>query len=96
MMKCEMSSRKVLPAIRRALVAELSKTDKKQNEIAKMLNVTPAAVTQYIKGKRAKVKLIEDELQVVAKIAEKSLKTGKIEEDAMCNLCDKIGERLAQ
>ncbi|MBR9680761.1 MAG: hypothetical protein GOU98_02965 [Candidatus Altiarchaeota archaeon] len=96
MMKCEMSSRKVLPAIRRALVTELSKTGKKQNEIARMLHITPAAVTQYIKGKRAKVKLNEKELEGVVELAKISLEAGELEEKNICKLCDEVGKRLAQ
>lgn len=93
-MKCEISSRKILPAIRRALVMELVKAGKKQNEIARMLKVTPAAVTQYVKGKRAKTSLTKDETKKVSKIAEYCLKNGNIDEDKICGLCDQMRERL--
>lgn len=93
-MKCEISSRKILPAIRRALVMELVKTGKKQNEIARMLSVTPAAVTQYVKGKRAKLDLTADEMKKVTQLAEFGIKNGKIDEDRICGLCDQMRERL--
>jgi len=43
----------VIPAIRKALVAELKKHSLKQNEIAKLLCITESAVSQYGKDKRA-------------------------------------------
>lgn len=43
----------VLPALRKALAEELLKLGLKQKEIAEKLHVTGAAVSQYIKSKRA-------------------------------------------
>lgn len=42
----------VLPAIRRRLAFELKGRGKSQNEIAKLLGITNAAVSQYLKNKR--------------------------------------------
>jgi len=44
----------VLPAIRRELVTQLKKQGHKQKEIAKLLQITEPAVSQYVKDKRAK------------------------------------------
>jgi uncharacterized protein len=43
----------VIPAIRKALVAELKKHGLKQKDIAKLLGITESAVSQYGKDKRA-------------------------------------------
>jgi predicted transcriptional regulator len=43
----------ILPAIRRELSAELKRLGKSQKEIAKLLGVTDAAVSQYLSAKRA-------------------------------------------
>jgi len=43
----------ILPAIRRHLVVEMKQQGKKQSEIAKLLSVTPSAISQYINNKRA-------------------------------------------
>jgi predicted transcriptional regulator len=43
----------VIPAIRKALVVELKKHGMKQKDIAPALGVTPSAVSQYQKDKRA-------------------------------------------
>lgn len=95
MMNCEMSSRKILPAIRKELVVTLVKMGKKQNEVAKMLQVTPAAVTQYLKGKRAKIKLDGNEKAEAVKIAKKGLKRGAIAEKDICHLCEEMQLRLS-
>ncbi|MBR9690023.1 MAG: Fis family transcriptional regulator [Candidatus Altiarchaeota archaeon] len=90
MMQCEVSSRKILPAIRRELVIQLVKTGKKQNEVARLLHVTPAAVTQYIKGKRAKTELTDSEKKQVSKIASKCMKKNVLDEEQLCSLCKKM------
>lgn len=43
----------VIPAIRKALVSELKKHKLKQKEIARLLGITEAAVSQYMRDKRA-------------------------------------------
>jgi hypothetical protein len=45
----------VVPGIRRALVVELKKYDLKQKDIAPLLGITEAAISQYMKDKRAKL-----------------------------------------
>ena len=42
----------VLPAIRAALAAELVKNGISQQEVAKLLELAPSAVSQYLSGKR--------------------------------------------
>ncbi|HUK39137.1 MAG TPA: helix-turn-helix domain-containing protein, partial [Methanomicrobiales archaeon] len=42
----------VLPAIRAALAAELVKNGVSQQEVAKLLEIAPSAVSQYLSGKR--------------------------------------------
>jgi predicted transcriptional regulator len=94
MMNCEVSSRRILPAIRKELVIALVKMGKKQNEVAKMLHVTPAAVTQYLKGKRGKIKLNGAEKSEAMKIASHGLKKGSIVEKDICHLCEKMQSRI--
>ena len=44
----------VLPALRKEIMNSLLKLGKSQKEIAKLLSITPAAVSQYKNKKRAK------------------------------------------
>jgi predicted transcriptional regulator len=94
MMNCEVSSRRILPAIRKEIVLALVNKGKKQKTVARMLMVTPAAVTQYIKGKRAKIELTSGEKEEISEIAEKCLKNGCLEEKDLCGLCGRIQSRL--
>jgi len=94
MMECEVSSRKILPAIRRELVIELLNLNKKQNEIAKILNVTPAAITQYVKGKRAKIELTPSEKKIIKILAKKIVNKNEEDEKQLCSLCKKITNRV--
>ncbi len=94
MMECEISSRKVLPAIRKELVIELMSLNKKQSEIAKLLDVTPAAINQYFKGKRAKVKLNSDEKKIIKILAKTIMNKDEEETKQICSLCKKVTSRL--
>jgi predicted transcriptional regulator len=96
MMDCEFSSRKILPAIRKELVISLLKTKKKQKEIAAIIGVTPAAVTQYIKGKRAKIELSHEEKRKVNEIADSISESKNFGEDSLCDICRQIQKRLSK
>ena len=53
LMPCEVISRNLLPAIRAALAIILVKNYKLSGyEVAKMLNLTPAAISNYLAGRR--------------------------------------------
>ncbi len=64
LMPQEIEVRYILPALRRELALALSK-DLKQKEIASILNITPAAVSQYLKEKRGQTKLnLKKEIEI--------------------------------
>ncbi len=73
----EVEVRYVIPSLRRELAKELFKKYK-QKEIAILLNITPAAVSQYLKEKRGTItfdKLMQKEIKkssnIIAKYPEK-------------------------
>lgn len=49
---CQSTQWYLLLAIRAELVKELKRMGVKQTEIARLMGMTPAAVSQYVKGKR--------------------------------------------
>lgn len=57
MFKEEIIANKILPAIRKLICKKLKKEKMSQLEIAEILDITPAAVSQYISGKRGNFKL---------------------------------------
>lgn len=62
----------ILPAIRRELAKDMKKQGMEQKKIAKLLGVTEAAISQYIKSKRAsKVKFGKEPLKLIKSAANK-------------------------
>ena len=87
---CEIIVWKVLPAIRSQLAVELAKQGLPQREIAKKLDITEAAVSQYINKKRAQEfkideKLVKDFTEAAKKLSEDSTPQKMMEES--CRLC---------
>ncbi len=65
----------LLPAIRRELALRMIGKGARQKDVASLLGVTPAAVSQYMKSKRAKgVRFSEDVLKEIGKSAERIMK----------------------
>ncbi len=70
----------IIPAIRRELTIILYKKGLKQSKIAKLLNLTNAAVSQYLKAKRATTIKFDDEtLKELNKAAESILENDDLE-----------------
>jgi hypothetical protein len=63
----------ILPAIRSELAFALAKRGLKQNEIADKLGMTEAAVSQYLKKKRASKVKLPSEIMAAVKVAAESL-----------------------
>ena len=81
----------LLPAVGAELARELGGRGMPQKEIAKRLGVTPAAVSQYLKGKRgSEAKLGKKSLAEVKKLAD-DVQKGKADEarmiTAVCGIC---------
>jgi predicted transcriptional regulator len=74
MQPCETAAKYKVPAIKAKLARELKKKGKSQKEIAKILRVTEAAVSQYLSKKRAKASI-------------KSLKIKSKPNECICELC---------
>ncbi len=70
LMPQEIEVRYVLPTIRKEL-AILLVSDFKQKEVANILNITPAAISQYMKEKRGKSVLSDKVKREIRKSSEK-------------------------
>lgn len=62
---CELVSNIVIPSIRAWIAREAVKKGMKQKDVAKCLGLTRAAVSQYLKKKRANIKLGKRELNEI-------------------------------
>ncbi len=90
MFKCEFSARFVLPRIRVALARELHRRGYSVTQIARMLETSPAAVSQYLSGRRGKdvPPAFLDDIRVLAD----RLAAGEDISKDLCDLCNKIRE----
>ncbi|MBI2103348.1 transcriptional regulator [Candidatus Woesearchaeota archaeon] len=59
----------IIPAVRKELVVALKEKGNSQKKIAELLNLTEAAVSQYIQSKRAREVLFSDEVKQYIKEA---------------------------
>jgi hypothetical protein len=67
----------VLPAIRAAIAVELVKCGVSQVEAARMLEIAPSAVSQYLSGKRGYRIEFEEEVKKSIELLAQDLKEGK-------------------
>lgn len=63
----------ILPAIRKQIVLELKNMDIKQSEIAKILAVTPSAISQYVSNKRGEYNFSDEFMKKIRTSVQKIL-----------------------
>ena len=67
----------LLPALRREIAIRLKSMQYSQKDIAKIMEITPAAVSQYLHNKRARKLDIEIEIEIINYIVEEIIKNPK-------------------
>ena len=93
MFHCEFSARFVIPMVRVALARELHSRGLSVTEIARLLETSPAAVSQYLSGKRGK-EIPQDFIQDVKKLADRLTAGEDVSED-LCTLCNRVRKKLS-
>ncbi|HYB59720.1 MAG TPA: helix-turn-helix domain-containing protein [Candidatus Acidoferrales bacterium] len=88
--RCEIIVQYVLPAIRAEIAARMRDEGISQARIARMLGVTPAAVSQYIKSKRGAVGQDVEVLTVIDDYIEKYRNDPDELSAHLCDVCNKI------
>ena len=84
----------VLPAIRAAIAVELVQCGLSQVEAARMLEIAPSAVSQYLSGKRGyRIEFENDVKRSIEQLAE-DLKVGKKVNlvQRTCDICKQLRE----
>jgi len=71
MMPCSEVHWKILPAVSREIALCLEKVKMPRGKIASALGTTPAAVSQYVAGKRGGMRLEKDVKEACKSLAEK-------------------------
>ncbi|OPX63431.1 transcriptional regulator [Methanoregula sp. PtaB.Bin085] len=84
----------VLPAIRAAIAVELVKCGVGQVDAARMLEIAPSAVSQYLSGKRGYRIEFENDVKKSIKGLAKDLKSGKKVDlvKRTCEICRQLRE----
>jgi predicted transcriptional regulator len=82
----------VLPAIRAAIAVELVRNGVSQVETARMLEIAPSAVSQYISGKRGyRVEFEEDVKKSVSILAQDLIDKKQINlVERICGICQQL------
>lgn len=84
----------VLPAIRSAIAVELVRCGVSQVEAAKMLEIAPSAVSQYISGKRGyRIEFEDDVKRSIERLAEDLKNKENINlVQRICEICRQLRE----
>ncbi len=96
MHKCEKVYWILMPAVKRELAKILVKKYKiKAKDAAEMLNVTKAAVSQYLQKKRGRKKLSKDAKKILDNAAKNLIKSAKREREGilnktLCKICKEV------
>jgi hypothetical protein len=82
----------VLPAIRAAIAVELVRNGVSQVETARMLEIAPSAVSQYISGKRGyRVEFEEDVKKSVSILAQDLIDKKQVNLiERICGICQQL------
>ncbi len=67
----------ILPALRREIAMKLKSKNYSQKDIAKLMDITPAAVSQYVHNKRAKKLDINIDQEIINKAVKEIQKNPK-------------------
>lgn len=84
----------VLPAIRAAIAEELVNLGVSQQETARLLDMAPSAISQYLSKKRGYRIEFEDNVKIAIRSIAKDLSVGKVEDlsQRICNICTMLRE----
>jgi predicted transcriptional regulator len=82
----------VLPAIRAAIAVELVRCGVSQVEAARMLEIAPSAVSQYLSGKRGyRIEFEEDVKKTISQLAQDLIEKKPINIiERICGICRQL------
>jgi predicted transcriptional regulator len=89
---CQLIVWNVLPAIRAAIAEELIALGVSQLEAARLLDMTPSAISQYRTGKRGYRIVFEGEVRASVSQLARDLKDSRVDDLAsrICEICTQI------
>lgn len=96
---CEKAVWYYLPQIRADLARELVKTGMTQSQAARMLGVTPAAVSQYLHKKRGQQSVMTRDYRKEIRLAAERIQAGAAESELhsiVCRCCQIIKKEAGE
>ena len=93
---CELVVWRILPAIKANIARNLKDKGMKQKDIASALDLTEAAVSQYLSGKRAKDFKVPEEMNDMINLVSDAISKGKNQEILMYGICQVCKEIRAK
>lgn len=90
LMPQEIEVRYVIPSLRKEIAKQLVVRKHKQKDIAKMLNITPAAVSQYMKEKRGTINFDKELQKEIKKASTKIAKNPETMQEEMYKLTESV------
>lgn len=92
---CEAIVLDILPSLRAQLAKQLVKAGLTQQEVSNKLEITPAAVSQYVSGKRGQKINFSNEIKNKMKKEAKQIikKEEKQPSDLICIICSEIKDK---
>ncbi len=88
--RCEIIVQYVLPAIRAEMAVRMKDEGMSQAQIARILGVTPAAVTQYVKSKRGTAGQDAEVLEAIDNYLEEYKDDPEELSVHLCDVCNEI------
>ncbi|MGZ4919029.1 MAG: transcriptional regulator [Halobacteriota archaeon] len=88
--RCEIIVQYVLPAIRAEMAVRMKNEGISQAQIARILGVTPAAVTQYVKSKRGTAGQDAEVLEVIDNYLDEYKDDPEALSVHLCDVCNEI------
>ncbi len=84
----------VLPAIRAAIAEELVNIGVSQQETARLLDMAPSAISQYLSKKRGYRIEFEDDIKMTIRSVAEDLSKGEVENlpQRICGICTMLRE----
>ena len=88
---CEQALWKILPSLRREIVVYMiEKKGIPRKQVAKIMGITPAAISQYMKKKRGMNDFTNKQLSEIEEVADNIVESGNYEKGivkGICKLC---------
>ena len=91
---CESVVWDVLPCLRSALARRLKQKGMRQIDVADLLGVSPAAVSQYLSKKRGCGSEVEETIQKELDVSSQAIMDGESIREELCRLCRILQRRM--